>query len=73
MGNPMYPDNIQGWEICHMEGCLGKGHCPRCGKVSYSLMGWYGAVARNAKRWRVSEQEAEKRIEQHRLLANRWE
>ena len=32
-----------------------KGHCPDCGDVNYRLLGWYGAVARWAKAWGVTE------------------
>lgn len=48
-----------------MEGCIGKGNCRRCGEVNYRLLGWYGAVASAAKRWGVSEDEAETRIIEH--------
>ena len=57
-----YPEGISGSDLCYMEGCTGRGPCPRCGKTNYALMGWYGAVARWAKAWGVSEDEAEKRI-----------
>jgi hypothetical protein len=50
-----------------MEGCIGKGPCPRCGEVNYGLMGWYGAVARWAKAWGVTEHEAETRIAAHQI------
>ena len=62
MTDPGYPDDIHDWQICHMEGCLGNGHCPRCGRVNYALLGFYGAVARWAKAWGVSKEEAEHRI-----------
>ena len=65
MGRAYYPDDIQPYQICHMEGCIGKGHCSRCGEINYHLMGFYGAVAHWAKVWKVSEAEAERRIEQH--------
>ena len=58
-----YPDDIQGWQICHMEGCAGNGHCSRCGATNYALLGYFGAVARWAKAWGVSKAEAERRIE----------
>ena len=67
MSSPMYPDDIHGWHLCHMEGCIGKGPCPRCGAVNYHLLGYWGAVARNAKRWGCTEEEAERRIWQHQL------
>jgi hypothetical protein len=57
-----YPDGLSGWAYCHMEGHTGRGRCYRCGEINYRLMGWYGAVARNAKRWGVSEKEAEDRM-----------
>lgn len=58
----MYPDDITGRQLCHMEGCRGTGHCPRCGETNYSLLGYYGAVARWAKAWAVSQDEAENRM-----------
>ena len=58
-----YPDDISGSDYCHMEGCLGGGTCPRCGKTNYRLMGYYGAVARWAKAWGVSEDEAMRRMD----------
>lgn len=62
MSDPYYPDDISGSALCHMEGCSGKGPCPRCGKTNYALMGFYGAVARWAKAWGVTEEEAERRM-----------
>ena len=59
-----YPDGLSGWQFCHMEGCIGKGHCPRCGETNYHLLGYYGAVARWAKKWGVSKEEAKARIDQ---------
>lgn len=60
-----YPDCISGSDYCHMEGCLGNGHCSRCGETNYHLLGYFGAVARWAKAWGVSREEAEKRIGQY--------
>lgn len=62
MPNPMYPDDISGPAICYMEGCTGIGRCPRCGKINYALMGYYGAIARWAKAWGVTKEEAEKQM-----------
>lgn len=62
-----YPEGLSGSDLCYMEGCVGKGNCPRCGKVNYALMGYFGAIARWAKAWGVSEDEAERRIGQHQL------
>lgn len=62
MSSPSYPDDVSGPAICYMEGCTGKGPCPNCGETNYHLMGYYGAVARWAKAWGVTEEEAEKRI-----------
>lgn len=61
------PDDISNNDsrLCQVEGCMGKGPCPRCGEVNYRLMGYYGAVARWAKEWGVSGDEAERRIENH--------
>lgn len=60
----MYPDDIQGWQLCLIEGCIGKGRCPRCGKINYQLMGYYGALARWAKKWGISEDETERRFKE---------
>ncbi len=58
-----YPDDLSASQLCQIEGCLGlKGYCPRCGETNYSLLGFYGAVARWAKAWSVTEDEAEERI-----------
>ena len=57
-----YPDDITGPQVCYMEGCVGRGPCPRCGEVNYRLMGYYGAVAKWAKAWGISQDEAERRI-----------
>lgn len=57
-----YPEGLNPRAFCMMEGCLGDGHCPRCGETNYALLGWYGAVARWAKVWGVSKEEAEKRF-----------
>ena len=38
------------------------GHCSNCGHVNYHLLGWLGAVARWAKEWGVSREEADERI-----------
>ena len=65
MPSPYYPDDISGADICYMEGCIGRGPCPRCGETNYALMGYYGAIARWAKVWGVSKDEAESRIIKH--------
>ena len=62
-----YKDGVGGSDFCFMEGCLGRGHCPRCGETNYRLLGYYGAVASAAKRWGVTEDEAERRIEARAL------
>lgn len=67
MSDPMYPDGISGRDLCYMEGCVGKGNCYRCGEINYHLLGWYGAVARWAKEWGVTEDEAEERITRHQM------
>jgi len=69
MRDPYYPDDISGTAICHMEGCVGKGPCPRCGETNYAWMGYWGAVARWAKAWGISEDEAERRIAEHQGAA----
>jgi len=68
MSDPGYPDDITGPQLCYIEGCVGKGNCPRCGEVNYRLLGWYGAVASAAKRWGVTEDEAEARIISRQLV-----
>lgn len=57
-----YPDDISARGLCIIEGCYGRGRCPRCGEINYALMGWYGYVGRMAKKWGVSIDEAERRI-----------
>lgn len=56
------PDGLPESAFCQMEGCIGRGRCPRCGDINYHLMGFYGAVATAARRWGISQDEAEKRI-----------
>lgn len=63
-----YPEDISDSALCHMEGCIGKGNCPRCGDVNYHLLGWYGAVARWARKWGISDAEAEERIIEHQKV-----
>ena len=67
MSSPYYPDDITGSQICYMEGCSGTGYCSRCGETNYHLLGYLGAIARWAKKWGVSKEEAEQRIEAHQL------
>ena len=64
----MIPGSLDasGYEMCYMEGCIGNGHCPRCGKVNYALLGYYGAVARWAKVWGISRWAAEDLIKLHK-------
>ncbi len=38
-----------------------RGHCLDCHEVNYALLGWYGARARWAKTWDISEAEVERR------------
>jgi len=57
---PYYPDDTQGWQVCIMEGCAGP-NCSRCGNVNYAWLGFLGAMARLAKKWGVSRDEAEAR------------
>lgn len=57
-----YPDDIQPWQVCQMEGCRGP-VCPDCGTTNYRWLGYLGAIASAAKRWGVSKEEAERRIE----------
>ena len=66
-----YPEGLSGSAYCIIEGCIGRGQCPRCGETNYRLMGYYGAVATAAKRWGVSEEEAERRIEANQTEAYR--
>lgn len=62
MRSAYYPDDLPLSAYCEIEGCIGRGPCPRCGKVNYALMGYYGAIARWSKVWGVSEEEAERRM-----------
>ncbi len=62
-----YKDGLSRRDVCHMEGHSGKGHCPDCGDVNYRLLGYYGAVARWAKEWGVTEDEAMDRIENNQI------
>ena len=66
-----YKDGVGGADYCIMEGCIGRGPCPRCGTINYALMGYYGAVARWAKAWGVTEEEAERRMEAKYAASNR--
>jgi hypothetical protein len=47
-----------------------KGHCPDCGDVNYRLLGWYGAVARWAKAWKITQDEASDRIVRGQIAAD---
>ncbi len=62
-----YPDTMSGSDYCHVEGCEGKGPCPRCGNTDYAWMGYWGAVARWAKEWGVSENETQSRFHEHAM------
>ena len=66
MTSGFYREDVTGADLCHIEGCIGRGPCPRCGETNYALMGFYGAVARWAKAWGVSEDEALNRMTQDR-------
>lgn len=65
-----YKDGVGGADLCFMEGCLGNGHCPRCGVTNYHLLGYYGAVASAAKRWGCTTDEAERRISARQGMSN---
>ena len=67
-GYPYYPDDITGPQICIIEGHTGDGHCPRCGDRNYALLGYYGAIARWAKAWGVTKEEAQRRIDYRMLV-----
>ena len=62
MSSPYYPDDIQGWQVCIIEGCAGP-NCPNCGRVNYHWLGYLGYIGRMAKKWGITKVEAEKRIE----------
>lgn len=62
-----YPEGLPSYALCQMEGCIGKGYCSRCGETNYALMGYYGAIARWAKAWDVSKDEAERIIREHEI------
>ncbi len=57
-----YPDGLSGSDYCYMEGCTGRGRCPRCGEINYAEMGYYGALAKWSKQWGISEAAAERRF-----------
>ncbi len=44
-----------------------RGYCPDCGHINYRLLGYYGAVARWAKAWGVTQDEAEDRMVRHAI------
>ena len=62
--SPYYANDASRAAACYT-GCIGRGQCPRCGGINYRLMGYYGAIARWAKAWGVSEAQAEERIIAH--------
>ena len=37
------------------------GHCTSCGSINFRLLGWFGARARWAKAWGITEEEVEAR------------
>ena len=43
------------------------GHCLDCGHVNYRVLGWFGAVARWAKAWGVTKDEAAERIVRNQI------
>ena len=48
---------------CHYGDHIGaNGHCSNCGDVNYHLLGYLGAVARWAKAWGITKDEADERI-----------
>ena len=47
---------------CHYGDHLPVGHCSNCGNVNYSYLGYLGAVARWAKAWGITKEEADERI-----------
>ncbi len=46
------------------------GACRNCGDVNYHLLGWYGAVARWARAWKITEDEASDRITRRQIAAD---
>lgn len=62
-----YPDYLPYGAICQMEGHRGNGYCPDCGNVNYKLLGYYGAVARWAKAWGITREQAEQRMTEHAI------
>lgn len=62
-----YPPNMSGSDMCHVEGCIGKGPCPRCGNTDYAWMGYWGAIARWSRKWGISERETERRFNQSQI------
>ena len=63
-----YPDDIQPWQVCIIEGCRGP-NCSDCGTVNYRWLGYLGAVASAAKRWGVSKEDAEEHINKKAVTA----
>jgi len=45
-----------------MDHCSDKPYCWCCGDTNYRWLGYLGAIARWAKAWGVSKEEAEKRM-----------
>ncbi len=62
-----YLDDISGSNLCFIEGCLGKGTCPRCGETDYVWMGYWGAVARWSKEWNLTEEQTQERFYENSL------
>lgn len=60
---PYYPDDMTGPMVCIAEGHAGP-NCSRCGEVNYAWLGYLGYIGRMAKRWGVTKEEAEQRIEE---------
>ena len=52
---------------CHIVAHAGDGHCPNCGHVNYRVLCWFGAVARWAKAWGVTKDEAAERIVRNQI------
>ena len=65
-----YPDDMTGPMVCIAEGHDGP-NCSRCGEINYAWLGYLGYIARMAKKWGVSKEAAESRIEAKMMAA--WE
>ena len=55
-----YPEGMNGRDYCYVEGCPSN-PCFRCGQTNYAALGFQGFLARKAKEWDCTREEAENR------------